>query len=95
MQQNDPNSEVASAFEKFRPHLGEGLTGRATRLESTVGAEAFQMGMDDVLEVSERLSRAITLVAAPGRNARWLEGVVAEDELRKSSEPRSRTAEKR
>ena len=83
------------SFEWFRPHLGEGLTGRAARLESAAGTNVLPNGTGDEVDESERLSRTLALGAAPGRNARWLESVLAEDELRKSSDSKSRIAEQR
>ena len=86
---------MVEVFEKFRPQLGEGLTGRAARLESGSEAASSLVGAGDAVDDSERLSRALTMGAAPGRNARWLEGVLAEDELRRPENSRSRCVEQR
>jgi len=95
MPTSQPTSEMIEAFERFRPHLGEGLTGRAARLESGNGNDALPAGTGDAPDDSERLSRTLALGAAPGRNARWLEGVLAEDELRRPNAPESRCAQQR
>ena len=62
-----------------RPQVGEGLTGRAARLESWAGTEASPGGPADAPEDAERLSYRLALGAAPGTNARWLEAVVRSD----------------
>ncbi len=66
------------------------LTGHVLRLEccNRISAPSPEGTSDD----TERLSRKIALGARPGRNARFLEGVIAEDELRKSDSHGSASA---
>jgi hypothetical protein len=95
MSTSESSSEMVEVFEQFRPRLGEGLTGRAARLESIAKADAPSTGQGDALDDSEQLSRRLALGAAPGQKARWLEGVLAEDELRQSDDSGARCAEQR
>jgi hypothetical protein len=88
-------TKTVQEFERFSPQLGEGLTGRAARLESREGAEAFSSGVSGSPDDAERLSYRLALGAGPQSNARWLEWVLAEDEGRQRDERGSRCAEQR
>jgi hypothetical protein len=95
MSQRQSTSKMVEVFDQFCAHLGEGLTGRAVRLESSEKINAVPTDRIDALDDSERQSRALALGFAPGSNARWLEGVLAEDELRQPEASRSRCVEQR
>ena len=95
MSASHPVTKTVQEFDRFCPQVGEGLTGRAARLESWAGTEASPGGPADAPEDAERLSYRLALGAAPGTNARWLEAVLAEDELRRRDKSGSRCAERR
>jgi hypothetical protein len=89
------NSPVSSDSEDFCVHPGKDLTGPAERQESVVHSDSVAVDADGELDDAEGLSRILALGAAPGRNARWLEWVIAEDELRQPDARGSRSAQQR
>jgi hypothetical protein len=95
MSARHPVTKSVQEFEPFCPQLGEGLTDRAERLESGLGAAPLSGGLAQATDQAEHLAYQLALGAAPGSNARWLEGVLAEDELRQPDEQGSRCAEQR
>jgi hypothetical protein len=70
MSASHPVTKTVQEFDRFCPQVGEGLTGRAARLESWAGTEASPGGPADAPEDAERLSYRQCPLAGSGSGRR-------------------------